>query len=57
MVARKNAQLTPLRVEEFLGGNLGLTLRCVQKLIINLGMDQCFFNVGSESTNCNKLYL
>lgn len=56
MVARKNAQLTPLRVEEFLGGNLGLTLRCVQKLIINLGMDQCFFNVGSESTR-NKLYL
>lgn len=45
MVARKNAQLTLLRVEEFLGGNLaGLTLRCVQKLIINLGMDQCFFS-------------
>lgn len=42
MVARKNAQLTPLCVEEFPGGNLGgLTLRCVQKLNINL-MDRCF---------------
>lgn len=55
MVARKNAQLTPLCVEEFPGGNLGgLTLRCVQKLNINL-MDRCFSTQRELRINgCNE---
>lgn len=54
MVARKNAQLTPLCVKEFPGGNLGgLTLRCVQKLNINL-MDRCFSTQRENVDICRE---